>query len=236
MAIVRLQHIGVAVKDLKRTEERVASVLGMRPRDFRSDQGRGFQRDSRVLLGNDCWLHLVHNWNPESRVGAYLQREGEGLEHIALESDDIDRDVARLRALGVPIFENRIIDANDGFEAFVFPEDGIGFTVELIAPHSRSWGYPEGARNEAVSETLPVTQLRDVVALASDVGRARQRFESLFALSSAEGRILLGNNAGLVLKAGGGPGLDRIVLESRSVEREIPESESGLPFHVSLVR
>jgi hypothetical protein len=108
--------------------------------------------------------------------------------------------------------------------------------VELIAPHSRSWGYPEGARNEAVSETLPVTQLRDVVALASDVGRARQRFESLFALSSAEGRILLGNNAGLVLKAGGGPGLDRIVLESRSVEREIPESESGLPFHVSLVR
>ncbi len=236
MAIVRLQHVGVAVKDLTATARRLEVFFGMKTRDFRNDQGKGFQHDSRVLLGNDCWLHLVHNWNRESRVGRFLEQKGEGLEHIALESDDIESDVARLRDLGVPIFEDRIIDANDGYEAFVSPGDAIGFTVELIAPHPRSWGYPESARGEPVSDRLGVTRLRDVVAVVPDVEEARERFTRLFGIGSEGSRVLLGGNAGLVLREGGnGVGLGRVILETESLEREFIRSEGSLPFDVALV-
>ena len=42
--------------------------VGLEPSELRTDQGRGVQHDSRKLLGNECRLHVVHNWNPEARV------------------------------------------------------------------------------------------------------------------------------------------------------------------------
>lgn len=71
--------------------------------DYRTDQGRGFQHDARSLLGNECWLHVVYNWNPESRPYQFHGQYGGQLEHIARETDDIEGDVQRRRALGVPL-------------------------------------------------------------------------------------------------------------------------------------
>src|SRR5215469_13079605 len=87
MAILRLQHIGMAVSDLRQACEWFERTLGLKARDYRSDQGRGMQLDARILLGNECWLHLVQNWNPESRVNQFLHSHGPGLEHIAVQTD-----------------------------------------------------------------------------------------------------------------------------------------------------
>ena len=87
--ILRLQHIGTAHQSHASAAERLRQV-GLEPAELRTDQGRGFQLDSRKLLGNECWLHVVHNWNPEARVCQYLRTIGEGLEHIAIETDDIE--------------------------------------------------------------------------------------------------------------------------------------------------
>ncbi len=194
MSILRLQHIGVALAD---HDLAVAGLerVGLPSRDFRNDQGKGFQHDSRVLLGNECWLHIVHNWNPESRVNRFLQNRGEGLEHLALESDDIEADVARVRAAGVPIFEDRIFDANDGFEAFIYPEDGIGFTVELIKPHATSWNYPDDALGLPVSALLGKIRAQRVGAYVRDVAEASRRFTTLFGTPPGDepGTIALGN-------------------------------------------
>ena len=54
-------------------------------------------------------------------------------------TDDIEADVAHLRKLGVPLYQDTIFNAADGFEAFIYPQDAIGFTVELIRPHVTSW-------------------------------------------------------------------------------------------------
>ena len=127
--ILRLQHIGTAHRSHASAAERLRQV-GLEPAELRTDQGRGFQLDSRKLLGNECWLHVVHNWNPEARVCRYLRSRGEGLEHIAIETDDIEGAVARVKE-SAPIFEDRIFHAADGFEAFVYPADACGFTVEV---------------------------------------------------------------------------------------------------------
>jgi methylmalonyl-CoA/ethylmalonyl-CoA epimerase len=143
MAIVRFQHAGLAVGDLGAACERFERLFGLEARDFRDDQGGGMQYDARILLGNQCWLHVVQNWNPESRVYRFMEEHGEGLEHIALETDDIEADVQHLRDIGVPVYRDKIFDAQDGFEAFVYPDQTLGVTVELIQPHPTSWTYPK---------------------------------------------------------------------------------------------
>jgi methylmalonyl-CoA/ethylmalonyl-CoA epimerase len=209
MAIVRLQHFGIVVHDFYAAREKFERVFGLKARDFRNDQGKGMQYDARILLGNDCWLHIVQNWNPESRVYKFLHEHGEGLEHIAFETDDIEADVQRLRDNGVPIYQDKIFNANDGFEAFVYPDDAIGFTIELIQPHKTSWGYPEQSRNQPVSEVMGIIRLQHIGVGVADMHAACARFEQLFGLKARDfrndqgkgmqydARILLGNECWL---------------------------------------
>ena len=143
MSILRVQHIGVVVRNLHESCAQFKSTLGLEAIDFRDDQGQGMQLDARILLPNQCWLHLVENWNPESRVNRFLQERGEGMDHLALRTKDIHQDIDHLKANSIPIFEDRILDANDGYEAFVYPDQLPGMTVELIQPHAHSWTYPE---------------------------------------------------------------------------------------------
>ena len=257
MTIFRLQHFGIVVEDIEAAQEKFERIFGLKAQDFRDDQGKGKQYDSRILLGNDCWLHIVQNWNPESRVNRFLRAHGEGLEHIALETDDIEADVAHLKEIGVPIFEDKIFDANDGYEAFVYPEDGIGFTVELIQPHDHSWGYPEDARGKPVSDKMGFIRLQHIGIGVSDLQAACERFEQLFGLGCRDfrddqgkgmqydARILLGNECWLHLVQNWNPEarvnqfhrkhgqrLEHIALQTTTIEQDVSYlREIGVPLY-----
>ena len=254
--ILRIQHIGMVVHDLHDACARFERVLGLPACDFRDDQGQGMQLDVRILLGNECWLHLVQNWNPESRVNRFLRQRGEGLEHIALETDDIEADVAHLREIGVGVWEDRILDANDGYEAFVFPDKLPGLTVELIQSHDRSWYYPPEAMGEPVSTSLQMARMQHLGLCVTDLDDACSRFERYFGLVAQDfrsdqgkgmqrdARILFANRCWLHLVQNWDPesrvnrflrergeGLDHIALQTRDVEGDVAGlRERGIPF------
>ncbi len=243
--ILRIQHIGMVVHDLHDACARFERVLGLSAIDFRDDQGQGMQLDARILLGNECWLHLVQNWNPESRVNRFLRERGEGLEHIALETDDIEADVAHLREIGIGVWEDRILDANDGYEAFVFPDKLPGLTVELIQSHDRSWYYPPEAVGQPVSTSMQLTRLDHMGLCVNDLGDACRRFERYFglvaqdfandeSLAMREAYIPFRNRCALQLlenrdpgsRAGRflrerGEGLEHIAMQTRDLERDV---------------
>ena len=254
--ILRIQHIGMVVHDLHDACARFERALGLPACDFRDDQGQGMQLDARILLGNECWLHLVQNWNPESRVNRFLRERGEGLEHIALETDDIEADVAHLREIGVGVWEDRILDANDGYEAFVFPDKLPGLTVELIQSHDRSWYYPPEAVGEPVSTSLQMARMQHLGLCVTDLDDACRRFERYFGLVAQDfrsdqgkgmqrdARILFANRCWLHLVQNWDPesrvnrflrergeGLDHIALQTRDVEGDVAGlRERGIPF------
>ena len=220
--ILRLQHIGTAYGNHASAAARLKRV-GLEPAELRTDQGRGFQHDSRKLLGNECWLHVVHNWNPEARVCRYHAEHGEGLEHIAIETDDIEAAVAHVKETA-PIWEDRILrEAADGCEAFVFPDDACGFTVELIQPHPTSWNWPDPPPAR-VSPLLQIRRLAEVVAGAPDPEAAGRRFRKLFDVgfeSDGKGDVLVPfpNDCALRFRPGT-PGLQTLVFESADREAD----------------
>ena len=214
------------------------------------------QLDARILLGNECWLHLVQNWNPESRVNRFLQERGEGLEHICLETDDIEADVAHLREIGVGVWEDRILDANDGYEAFVYPDKLPGLTIELIQSHDRSWYYPPDAVGEPVSDSMELFRLQHIGLCVNDLGDACERFERFFGLvaqdyrndqgkgKQLDARILFPNQCWLHLVQNWDPesrvnrflqshgeGLDHIALQTTDIDGDVAGlRERRIPF------
>ncbi len=256
MAFLRIQHLGIVVRDLRDACDRFERIFGLTARDFRDDQGHGMQYDARILLGNECWLHLVQNWNPESRVSQFLAQRGEGLEHIAIETDDIQGDVERLRNIGVAVFEDTILDANDGYEAFVYPDQLPGLTIELIESHDRSWVYPDDAVGRPISATLTLMLLHHIGLVVEDLARARDQFERIFQLAAQDfrddqghgmqydARILFPNQCWLhlvqnwdpesrvnrFLKAQG-EGMDHIALQSSDVHADVAHLRAhGIPI------
>ena len=255
MAIVRVQHIGMGVQDLQAACERFDKLFGLKAQDFRDDQGGGMQYDARILLGNQCWLHLVQNWNPESRVYQFVEKHGEGLEHIALETDDIDKDVQHLSDIGVPVYKDKIFDAQDGFEAFVYPDQTPGMTVELIQPHATSWDYPE--ETGPVSDKMGLIRVQHIGMGVQDLQAACERLEKLFGLKAQDfrddqgggmqydARILLGNQCWLHLVQNWNPesrvyqfvekhgeGLEHLSLQTGSIDKDVQHlRDIGVPVY-----
>ena len=246
MTIIRVQHIGIAVRDFQGTLDKFEKVYGLSSRDFRDDQGKGYQHDSRILLGNDCWIHVVHNWDPNSRVYQFMEKHGEGLEHIALETDDIEADVKRIRDMGIPIFQDKIFDANDGYEAFVYPDDAIGFTIELIQPHDTSWVYPDDVGDEPISNKMGLVRLHHIGVGVDDLQVACDHFEKLFDMPARDfrddqgqgmqldARVLLGNECWLHIVQNWnsesrvnkffqerGPELEHLALQTTTIEEDV---------------
>ena len=177
--ILRVHHIGLVVEDLEKAVKNYEKLFGTKATDFRNDQGKkngvSHQLDARIMMPNGCWLHLVQNWNPDSRVNKFLQKHGESLEHVALETTDIEEEVAHLRSIGCPVVDDKINNAADGFESFVTPEDGIGFTVELIQPHKTSYGFePWKCSNPNV------LGIQHIGVACKDVAASTEKFAKLF--------------------------------------------------------
>jgi methylmalonyl-CoA/ethylmalonyl-CoA epimerase len=178
--IKRLSHIGLVCESLDETVKTYEKLFGLKAVDFRNNQGKGFQLDARIMFPNECWLHLVQNWNPDSRVNKFLKKHGECLEHLCFETDDIEKDVNHLRKMGVPLYQDTIFNAADGFEAFVYPDDAIGFTVELIQPHAASWKF------EADRLSNPnILGLQHIGVAVNNVAAAVQKIEKLFGMKAS---------------------------------------------------
>jgi methylmalonyl-CoA/ethylmalonyl-CoA epimerase len=173
--IIRLHHIGHAVKNLDSAIETYAKLYGFFATDIRNDS---IQRDARIMMPNRVWLDLIENNNPESRVCKFIKMKGEGLEHLAFETDDINEEASNIKSQGIRIFQDKIIDSKDGFSVYIEPEQAMGYTIEIIQLHSssRTWDA-EKLSNPNLSG------LEHIGIAVFNVGEAAKKFEKILRLS-----------------------------------------------------
>lgn len=78
-------------------------------------------------------LELLEPLGPETPVGRFLDRRGEGLHHVAYRTDDLDRDLARLEAAGLRLIDRAPRPGARGHRvAFVHPSSTGSVLVELV--------------------------------------------------------------------------------------------------------
>ena len=85
-----------------------------------------------VRIG-DSYIQLLGATGPDTTVGKFLERRGEGLHHIAYEVDDLEASLAQLREQGVQLIDEKPRRGGRGhMVAFVHPKGNRGLLVELI--------------------------------------------------------------------------------------------------------
>jgi methylmalonyl-CoA/ethylmalonyl-CoA epimerase len=127
----KIEHIALAVADLDAAIAHYKDVWGVEVehRERVEDQGV----EEAMLRVGDTYLQLLGPTGPDTTVGRFVEKRGEGLHHIAYEVDDLEESLADLKAKGVPLIDEAPRRGGRGhMVAFVHPKGNHGLLVELI--------------------------------------------------------------------------------------------------------
>lgn len=130
MNVTRVDHIGIAVKNLDEMIQWYEDTLGVKA------HGTEIVEDQQVKVAflpiGDSELELLEDTTGEGTVARFIEKNGEGIQHIALRVDDINATLEELKAKDV-----RLIDQSPRYGAggasiaFVHPKATHGVLLEL---------------------------------------------------------------------------------------------------------
>ena len=127
----KIEHVAVAVADLDAAVALYRDVWGLEVEHRERVEDQGVE-EAMVRIG-DSYIQLLGATGPDTTVGKFLERRGEGLHHIAYEVDDLVASLAELKAQGVPLIDEAPRKGGRGhMVAFVHPKGNRGLLVELI--------------------------------------------------------------------------------------------------------
>jgi len=127
----RLDHIGVAVKDLDGAIGLYRDILGLKLEGTHILSERGV-RVAFFSIGNEAHIELLEPLNSESTISKFLSAHGEGLHHIALKVDDIETVLKDFKQKGITLIDEKPKAGAEGKKiAFVHPKSTRGVLLEL---------------------------------------------------------------------------------------------------------
>ena len=128
-----IDHVGVAVSDLDRSIALYEGTFGMPlvHRETVAEQGV----EAALLDVGDGHVELLSPLGPETAVGKFVERRGEGLHHVAYRVGDIEAALARLSEAGLELIDSEPrIGIRKSRVAFLHPKSTGGVLTELVQP------------------------------------------------------------------------------------------------------
>ena len=128
--LLRIEHIGIAVKDLSAAEEIYAKLLGAPSYKRESVESEGVITSFFRCGPNK--IELLESTRPDGPIARAIEKRGEGIHHIAFEVGDIRAEMARLKAEGFALLsEQPKRGADNKLVCFIHPKSANGVLVEL---------------------------------------------------------------------------------------------------------
>lgn len=126
----KIEHIGIAVKDIAAANEIYAKLLG-KPH-YKMEAVESEAVETSFFQIGDSKIELLQATNPESAIAKSIEKRGEGIHHIAFAVDNIEAEVARLTAEGFQPISTAPKPGADGKLVFFFhPKSSNGVLIEL---------------------------------------------------------------------------------------------------------
>ena len=125
-----IDHVGVAVNDIEAALAFFKKVFDAPDAQIELMEDQGV-RATLIEVGQTR-LELLEPTSPESGVGRFIERRGEGLHHLAFNVTDISGKLQTLKTLGVDLIDQTPREGLSGTIAFVHPRSVFGILTELV--------------------------------------------------------------------------------------------------------
>lgn len=126
----KIEHIGIAVKDLKKANELYAKIFGAPAYKEEEVVSEGVKTSFFKVGPNK--IELLEATQSDSPIAKYIEKRGEGIHHIAFAVKDIEAEMKRLTEKGfVVLNEKPKKGADNKLVAFLHPKYTNGVLIEL---------------------------------------------------------------------------------------------------------
>ena len=126
----KIEHIGIAVKDLKESNELFTNLFGEPNYKIEEVESEGV-RTSFFKVGENK-IELLEATKKDSPIAKFIEKKGEGIHHIAFDVNDIDTEIKRLVGLGFKVLNEKPKQGADNkLIAFLHPKSTNGVLIEL---------------------------------------------------------------------------------------------------------
>ena len=127
----RIYHLGYAVEDIEAASRFYTENFGAEP------NGREVIEEQSIIATmfrvGESMIELVQPTRPDSPVGRFLERRGEGVHHVAYQVENLEAILRELKKNGVELIdEEPRVGAGGTRVAFVHPKSAFGVLTELV--------------------------------------------------------------------------------------------------------
>jgi len=130
--IEKIHHIGIAVHSLDEALEFYRGVLGLHVHKQAVVEEQGVK--AALLTIGQSEIELLEPLSPESPVGRFLERKGEGMHHICFQTPDVAAELDGLKQKGVELIDQQPRRGLAGMICFLHPKASRSVLVELATP------------------------------------------------------------------------------------------------------
>jgi len=128
---LKIDHIAIAVNDVESSAKEYQQALGVSNIEFETIDTEGVK--VAILYLENGRIELMQPTNDSSPIKKFLEKKGEGLHHMALETNDIENEVTRMEGCGIQ-FLGKIRPGSAGTKViFIHPKSLHGVLAELCS-------------------------------------------------------------------------------------------------------
>ncbi|MDX9917866.1 MAG: methylmalonyl-CoA epimerase [Gudongella sp.] len=128
--VIKVDHIGIAVKNLDETLKFYEDVLGIKC----TSQETVEEQKVRVafLPVGDSEVELLESTTEDGPVARFIEKKGEGIQHIAFKVENIEKAIEELKEKGIRLIdEEPRYGAGGARIAFLHPKSTSGVLIEI---------------------------------------------------------------------------------------------------------
>jgi len=126
----KVEHIGIAVKDLEVSNELFATLFGKK--HYKTEAVESENVVTSFFKVGSTKIELVEGTSPDSPISKFIEKRGEGMHHIAFEVKDIEKEMKRLEKEGFRLLnEKPKRGADNKLVCFIHPKTANGVLIEL---------------------------------------------------------------------------------------------------------
>jgi methylmalonyl-CoA/ethylmalonyl-CoA epimerase len=130
MKVLKIDHLGIAVNSIEEAKKLFHDILGLK---FEGTETVQEQKVTTAFFPvGDSEVELLESTAPDGPIAKYLEKRGEGIQHIAFRVDNLEEALAELKDKGIRLIDEKPRQGAGGAKiAFLHPKSTHGVLIEL---------------------------------------------------------------------------------------------------------
>ena len=126
----KIEHIGIAVKSLDVSNALFEKLFGQPP--YKEEEVASEGVKTSFFMNGPNKIELLEATNPESPIAKFLEKKGEGIQHLAIAVEGLQSNLNELAESGVQLIDKAPRKGAEGLDiAFLHPKSTHGVLLEL---------------------------------------------------------------------------------------------------------